>query len=162
MNLDTAIRYAGDAEAQLATQLRAVAERHAVEHDLYHLGHTLAEQSAGRIRQVGPLADKYGAKLDEDKVAASPGPIAAIRQKTSELIGRSEKSGLLLLRDLRHLYLAAQAAEIAWAILVQAALAIRDPELLDVAQTCREQTETCGKWLRTRIKESSPQILAAG
>jgi hypothetical protein len=40
--------------------------------------------------------------------------------------------------------------------------AIRDGDLLHVACTCREQAETCGKWLRTRIKESSPQILATG
>jgi hypothetical protein len=137
-------------------------ERHAVEHDLYHLGHTLAQQCAGRVQQLVPFAGKYGASLHQGKIAASPGVLAALRQKSSELIGRSEQSGLLLLRDLRHLYLAAQEAEIAWVILVQAAQAIRDGDLLHLACTCREQAETCGKWLRTRIKESSPRILATG
>jgi hypothetical protein len=163
MKLDKAIEYVRDAEAELAAQLRIMGERHAVEHDLYHLGHTLAQQCADRVQQLVPFAGKYGASLHQEKIAAaSSGVLAALRRKSSELIGRSEEAGLLLLRDLRHLYLAAQEAEIAWVILVQAAQAIHDGDLLYVACTCREQAETCGKWLRTRIKESSPQILATG
>jgi len=160
MKLGKAIEDVRDAEAELATQLRSVGERHAAEHDLYHLGHTLAEQCAGHVQQLVPSAGKYSASLHQNKIAESPGVLAALRQKSTELTGRSEKPGLLLLRDLRHLYLTAQQAEIAWVILVQAAQAIRDAELLSVSETCREQAETCGKWLRTRIKESSPQILA--
>ena len=69
---------------------------------------------------------------------------------------------MLLLRDLRNLYLGAQEAELAWVILAQVAKAARDRELLDMAITCCEDAEVRGKWLRTRIKESAPQILAAG
>jgi len=29
-------------------------------------------------------------------------------------------------------------------------------------RTYREQAESCGKWIRSKIKESSPQILATG
>jgi len=47
-------------------------------------------------------------------------------------------------------------------ILLQAARAVRDSELIEVATACREEAETCGKWIRTRIKESAPQVLAAG
>ena len=54
------------------------------------------------------------------------------------------------------------AAEIAWVILAQVAQAVRDRDLLVVVSECHEQAETRGKWLRTRIKESSPQILATG
>jgi hypothetical protein len=162
MKLDKAIEDVRDAEAELATQLRTVGERHAVEHDLYHLGHTLARQCADHVQQLAPFADKYGASLHSDRIQESPGMLAAIRQKSAQLLGRSEESGLLLLRDLRHLYLAAQQAEIAWVILVQAARAVRDGDLLHVANTCHEQAEVTGKWLRTRIKETSPQVLAAG
>lgn len=42
MKLDKAIDDVQEAEADLATRLRVVAERHATEHDIYHLGHTLA------------------------------------------------------------------------------------------------------------------------
>jgi hypothetical protein len=162
MNLDKAIEDVQDAEAELATQLRTVGERHAVEHDIYHLGHMLAQQCADHVERLAPFAEKYGGTVNPERINDSPSMLSTIRQKSAELIGRSEKPGLLLLHDLRHLYLTAQQAEVAWVILVQAAQAIRDAKLLSVSETCREQAETCGKWLRTKIKESSPQILATG
>src|SRR5213078_3360927 len=137
-------------------------ERHAVEHDLYHLSHTLARQCADHLQQLLPAAHRYGASVDPGDLTGSPGLLATVRQKGAELLGRSEASGLLLLRDLRHLYLAAQDAEIAWVILLQAARAARDRDLLQVASNCQEQAEARGKWLRTRIKETSPQVLATG
>ena len=90
------------------------------------------------------------------------GLLETVRRKSSELLGRSEASGLLLLADLRSLYLSAQEAEITWVILLQAAKAVRDRDLLETATSCQHEAETRGKWLRTRIKEASPQVLATG
>ena len=42
------------------------------------------------------------------------------------------------------------------------AQAVRDRELLQVVSVCHEAAEARGKWLRTRIKESAPQVLATG
>jgi len=95
-------------------------------------------------------------------VADSTGVVETVRRRSGDLLGRSKASGLLLLKDLRALYLSVQAAEIAWVILVQAAKAARDSELLDTASSCHQEAETRGKWLRTRIKEASPQVLVAG
>ena len=78
------------------------------------------------------------------------------------MIGHSEMAGLLLMADLRELYLTAQHAELAWVILLQSAKARRDAELIDVVTRCHEQAKMCGKWLRTRIKEAAPQVYAAG
>jgi hypothetical protein len=47
-----------------------------------------------------------------------------------------------------------------WVMLRQVALAVRDRELLEVANECHEAAEMRGKWLRTRIKESVPQVYA--
>ena len=47
-------------------------------------------------------------------------------------------------------------------VLLQAAKARRDADLIQVVTRCHEQTEMCGKWLRTRIKEAAPQVYAAG
>ena len=162
MKLDSAIEDVQDAEAGFARRLRAVAERHAAEHDLYHLGHTLAGQCAEHLDRLAPFADRYGASARSDDVGESPGLLETVRRKSGELLGRSESSGLLLLKDLRSLYLAAQEVEIAWVILVQAARALRDRELLETASSCHQEAETRGKWLRTRIKETSPQVLATG
>jgi hypothetical protein len=47
-------------------------------------------------------------------------------------------------------------------ILVQAAKAAWDSDLLETASSCQQAAETRGKWLRTRIEEASPQVLVAG
>jgi hypothetical protein len=161
VKIDKAIHDVQDAEAQLVKRLRQIGERHAVEHDLYHLGHTLARQSAQHLDLLAPMADKYGVG-PHDTPAESPGLLEKARHKGAELLGRSEMSGLLLLNDLRDLYVCAQEAEICWIILQQAAKAGRDLDLLDVVTSCHSETETCAKWARTRIKETAPQVLAAG
>ncbi len=162
MKLDKAIEDVQDAEAELAKELRVVGERHAAEHDVYHLGHTLAKQCADHLERLAPFAERYGASSADERVHESPGVLDTLRHKSAELLGRSETSGLLLLRDLRNLYLTAQEAELAWVILGQAAKAVRDPELLHEVTRCHEEAEARGKWLRTKIKESAPQVLATG
>ncbi|MEU4393130.1 hypothetical protein [Kribbella sp. NPDC023855] len=161
MKLDHAITEVQEAEAELGRRLRIIGERHAVEHDLYHLGHTLARQCAEHLDLLAPLARKYGAE-PVDASADSPGLLEKARHKGAELLGRTESAGLLLLDDLRDLYLCAQQAEISWTILQQAAKAARDQELLQVITKTHPETEMCAKWLRTRIKETSPQVLATG
>lgn len=162
MKLDKAITQVEQAEEELARELRAVGERHAVDHDLYHLGHTLARQCAEHLELLAPFAARYGARPGDRAVAESPRLLETLRRKSAELLGRSEAARMLLLRDLRTLYLAAQEAELAWVILAQAAQAARDRELLHVVTRCHEEAEMRGMWLRTRIRESAPQILASG
>jgi hypothetical protein len=162
VKVDSAITQAQDAERDLAAELRKVGERHAVEHDLYHLAHTLARQCEEHLERLRPHAARYGADSAPADVAETPAVLERVRHMTSELLGRAEATGMLLLRDLRDLYLHAQEAEIAWVILAQTAHAVRDPELLGLVSEIHEDAEMRGKWLRTRIKESSPQILAAG
>jgi len=76
------------------------------------------------------------------------------------MVAHSEMSGTLLLADLRKLYLAAHDAEIAWTILLQGARAARDAELINIVQTCQQEAQHRWQWVRTRIKETSPQLLA--
>jgi len=162
VNLDKAISDVQDAEAELARELRVIGERHAAEHDLYHLGHTLARRCASHLEGLVPFAERYGAKPHTDDVAQSSGVMETLREKGAQILGRRESPGLLLLNDLRTLYLGAQQAEINWVILAQAAQAVRDPELLQTANKGRQEAETRGKWLRSRIKETAPQTLATG
>jgi hypothetical protein len=161
VKVDQAIEDVEKAEAKLAKELRVTGERHAVEHDLYHLGHTLADGCSQRLERLAPFAERYGAGRREARTR-SPGPIEALRHKSAELLGRSEVSGVLLLRDLKELYLTAQETELDWVVLAQVAQAVRDRELLRVASECHEEAQECGKWLRTRLKELSPQVLATG
>jgi hypothetical protein len=114
------------------------------------------------LDQLATITDKYGVQPKGTSVAESPSLLETARHKASEILGRSELTGLLLLSDLRELYIRAQEAEITWIILIQTAKARRDTDLLEIATHCHTQTENCGKWLRTRIKETSPQVLATG
>ena len=151
-----------DTESDLARQLRTVAERHAAEHDVYHIGHSQALACGQRIEQLAPHAQRYGAAERTAPPARSPGLLEEARHKGAELLGRSKASGQLLLSDLRKLYLTAQATELAWVILLQATQAVRDPDLLDTATECHQRATMCAKWIRTRIKEAAPQVYAAG
>jgi hypothetical protein len=162
MNMHKAIEDLHDAEAELAKRLRVTGERHASESDIYHLGHTLARRSAEHLQALAPFAERYGAKPAPDDLDATHGVLETVRRKGAQVIGRSEAAGLMLMADLRELYLVAQHAEIAWVVLLQAAKARRDAELIEVVTRCHEEAEMCGKWLRTRIKDAAPQVYAAG
>jgi hypothetical protein len=161
VKVDLAIAAVGDAEGDLGKRLRVVAERHAVEHDLYHLGHSLARMSAQRLELLAPHADRYDAALPSPG-GETPGMLESLRHKTSELLGRAEPTALLLVRDLLDLYQTAQAAEIRWTVLVQVSAAVRDEGLLRAATDGHQQVELCARWLRTRIKETAPQTYATG
>src|SRR5439155_23590864 len=106
------------------------------EHDPYPMGHTLARQCVEHLERLAPFAERYGASKHADSVGESPGLLRTVRRKSAELLGRSATSGMLLLADLRSLYLSTQEAEIAWVILVQAAKAVRDRDLLQAASSC--------------------------
>jgi hypothetical protein len=162
MKINDAIEDVQQAEADLAGDLRAIGERHTAEHDVYHMTHTLASQCDDHLHELAPVAARYGVSVPGNGVPDAPSLLETVRHGGSELVGRSERSGSQLLRDLRKLYLAAQEAELAWVILGQGAQAVRDADLLEVTSGCHAHAEARGKWLRTRIKESAPQVLATG
>lgn len=65
--------------------------------------------------------------------------LAGIGHTASRIIGRRPEAGLLLLRDLRQLYLMAQESSICWIALGQLAQAVRDQDLLDQVSALHEQ-----------------------
>jgi hypothetical protein len=87
---------------------------------------------------------------------------AGLRHKVSEALGRRPESGLLLLRSLRQLYLQAQEVSFDWIVAGQLAQATRDQELLAVVDELHRETLTQIKWLKTQVKQASPQALAVG
>lgn len=163
MRLDEAVRLAIEAEEDLATELARVAGRHAADHDVYHLGHTLAKRGREHLTLLAPLAESFGVPApDAEAGSAERGPVDTVRRMAADAVGRSSLPGLRLLLDLRDCYLTAQRAEVTLVILGQGAKAARHAELQAVAEACREETEGTAKWLRTKMKEASPQVLVAG
>ena len=163
MRLDKAIAQLHQSEKDLADKYGRVADRHAVEHDVSHMCHLLASQFESHAERLGPFAERYGGKLRE---AEAPelweSFMGMVRRKNAELLGRSPKTGLLLLRDLRQLYLMAAEAEINWWMVRQGAMAARDSELAELFQTCHEETWNQLKWIKTKVKEASAQVLVGG
>lgn len=162
MKIDQAIEDVHETEADLAGRLRAIGERHAAEADVYHMAHTLARQCAQHLAQLAPHAERYGAKAAPDNVDSSPGLLETLQRKVGNTVRGTEFSGVLLIRDLRELYLAAHAAELCWVILSQAAKARRDAGLIEVTAACQEQALMRATWVRTKVKEAAPQVFAAG
>jgi len=162
VRIDHALDDVQDSTMELAHRLRLLGEHHASEADVYHLGHALARLCVEQVNRLQPVLDHYGAKPVDTDEASSASVLELMRRKASEVVGRAETAGVLLFEDLRRAYLVAQRAEIDWVALLQAARAVRDPQLITVAATAHEQIESAAKWLRARFKESAPQVLAAG
>lgn len=151
-----------DAETDLAHECRKVAERQAADHGTYYPCHTIATQCDDHARRVRQIADELGKNISPPLPAPDmvTSALDTVRHKTSELLGRHPQSGLLLLRDLHHLFVTAQAVNAYWIYLGQAAQALPDPPLLTQVDKLHRETLTHIKWFKTRMKEASPQVLA--
>lgn len=82
-----------------------------------------------------------------------------MRDLTSELTGRLSATGLLLLRDLREVYIRAAGVNSDWDLLAQAAQGIRHSGLLAVAEECHPETRRQMQWAEGKLKESATQVL---
>ena len=150
-------------ETDLAEDYRALGERHAADHDVYHQCHSFAKQAEKHAGTLEPLAGRYGKHVDGDEGADFwSGMLESARRAGSDLLGRRPEAGLLLLRDLRKLFLAAEEVSITWVMAGQAAQAARDAELLRAVSECHSEVDLQVKWLTTRIKVASPQVLVVG
>lgn len=164
MRIGQSLQQLAKAELHLAEEYEKVGQRQAAEHDVYHTCRTLQRQCLDHAARIAPLASRYDASSpvgDEDEDDWG-GMVAAMRQRMSEMLARRPASGLVLLRDLRQLYHLAQEVSLDWTAIGQAAQAVRDAELLDVTTALHEQTLTQIKWIKTKLKETAPQVLVVG
>ncbi len=162
MKIALALREAHDAETELAAELLRVGERHKADHDVYHLTRTLSGWCDRHVQQLAQAAERYGSSLDAAVADEQDRRLAArAREKGAELLGRRPEPGLLLLRDLRDLHLAAARASVAWTVLGQGAQAVKDQQLLELVTSCHPETIRTMKWTVQKLKEASPQVLAS-
>jgi hypothetical protein len=163
MKLGPALARLHEIETDLAETYRAIGERHPSDHDVYHQCHAFAKQCEHHAQKLAPVAERYGAAVDEDEGPDFwSGVLDRARRTAGAPLGRSAESGLLLLRDLRELFLRAEECSITWVMVAQAAQAARDPQLLEIATECHTEAELHVKWFTTKIKLSAPQVLVAG
>lgn len=136
------------AEQNLAAGFRAVAEAHAEEVDVAHLGRLLARQCDAHVERLASYVERYG-----EDAPAQPDRLHA------ELFHGPRSGGLGLLRDLHDLYLEAANCDIAWTLIGQAAKGARDDDLGETVEVCETETATQMLWLKTRMKDAAPQAL---
>ena len=149
MQLANYLGYLHRAELNLADGFRRVGEAHAQEVDVYHLCKALlAKQCETHAEKLEPFVDRYGEQAPEEP-----------EQLYHEFFDQPRSGSLGLLRDLHDLYLMASACDIAWTMIEQAAQGIGDRGLLEVVDSCEEETANQIKWIQTRMKQAAPQTL---
>jgi len=151
MNLHIYLGLLHQGEQTLAHSFRQVSRGHGDEPDIHFLCETLAGQSQHHVDLLLPVVQRYG----EDGSDNEPERLHAEGLKET----RSGPIGLL--RDLQDLYVLAGMVDITWTVVEQAGQALRDRELLNVVELCRQETEVQIRWLKTRIKQAAPQALLA-
>ncbi|MEV5439556.1 hypothetical protein AB0K80_26620 [Streptomyces sp. NPDC052682] len=148
-------------EKRLADQLTTVAERHRTEHEVHHVATDLAQWSRAHVQHLADAGHDRGLRLGDPPKEHSLGLLSALREKAAETVGRRPEAGLLLLRDLRDLHLAAAQNSLYWEMLAQAAQAARQEDLLALASACHPQTLRQMRWTNSMIKILSPQALTS-
>ncbi|MFF0586953.1 hypothetical protein ACFYWD_13390 [Streptomyces sp. NPDC003781] len=159
--VDLTLRTLHRGERRLARELVTVAERHTTEHEVHHVATDLARWSREHVLRLAQTAAERGVRLGEAPEPSSDGVFATLREKASEAVVHRPEPGLLLLRDLRELHVAASENSLHWEMLAQAAQASRDSGLLALASSCHPQTLRQMRWTNTMIKNLSPQILTS-
>jgi hypothetical protein len=159
VKLDLAIEELHRSENHLVTVLQSMSDRHKADHEVFYVARDLAAWSRSHVVELAAVGRDFGLGLDPE-AGEDPGVLAAIRQKTSELLGRRTEPGLLLLADLRHLYREASGTSLDWELLAQGAQAAKNRDLLALSRRCHPQTLRQAKWANAKLKESSPQVVA--
>jgi histidinol-phosphate/aromatic aminotransferase/cobyric acid decarboxylase-like protein len=139
MKIGAVLAHLHELETHIAAELRAAAERHRQEQDVYHQCQTFALTVDKRIQKLQAFTERYGGQAE---------------WKTAVGEGSDD-----LLEDLRSLYLRAQEAATTWLMVSQAAKAARDEEVVTVATECHSEIDAQAKWFTTRIKTGAPQAL---
>ena len=159
MKLGLAIRELHRSEHKLARQLSALSSRHTVEHEIFYTSRDIAVWSREHIADLADAGTRYGLTLSADP--HSTAHAAGLQQRISALLGRRPEPALLLLADLRRVHRTAAGVSLDWELLAQGAQAVKDVDLIDLAQRGHPQTLRQMRWANGMLKTLSPQALSS-
>jgi hypothetical protein len=145
-------------ETELARAFVRLAEEHHVDHEIQHLGHDLADWSMRHIREIASVATQFGQTL-EPAPDGTPALVDQARRWASERTGRAEDAELVMVRDLKAVYLRASGVLTDWEMVGQAAQEIVHDELVGLATRCQSDTRRQMTWANAKLKEVSTQAL---
>ncbi|MGW6790570.1 hypothetical protein [Streptomyces chartreusis] len=155
------LRALHDGERDLEQQFLSAAERHRAEPEFRHVAKDVARWSHEHAERITRAAASHDLRLPGPTDPPEPGPLRTMREALGRAVGRQPAPGLLLLRDLRDLHLAATENSLSWEMLAQVAQAAKDTGLLELAAACHPQTLRQLRWTNTMIKTLSPQLLTS-
>lgn len=157
--LHYAFRRVHASENAQAEHLLKIAARHRTDHEVHHVARDLAGWSQNNVAELARVAADHDLDLSAD--ADEPSRLSALSEALSSMIGRRPEPGLLLLEDLRDLYLLASESSLGWEMLAQHAQAGHEKDVLELAEACHPQTLRQIRWANTMLKTLSPQVLAS-
>lgn len=160
MKLGLVLRELHRSEVRLAHKLLQTSERHRVDHEIYHVARDLVDWSRHHVAEIARIGHDYGQELDP-LPRFELGLAEKARDKGSELLGRHGAPELLLLEDLRTIYMEASGVSMDWLLIAQAAQGLRHLDLLGVAESAQPQTQRQAKWAQAKLKEISTQVLVS-
>jgi hypothetical protein len=160
VKIDLALEELHRSENDLAAQLLTLSDRHKADHEIFHVARDLAVWSQDHVREIARIGRTYDVDLDPEP-AGDPTVLQKVRQEVADRLGRRSAPALLLLRDLRSVYMDASGVSVDWELIGQAAQGVRDRELLDVVTRCRPDTVRQATWANAQIKEKATQILVS-
>jgi hypothetical protein len=160
VKIDLALEELHRSENGLAQQLLVVSDRHKADHEVFHVARDLARWSQDHVREIAAIGGKYDLQLDAEP-EDDPTVLQKLRQGMADRLGRRSAPALLLLRDLRSIYMDASGVSVDWELIGQAAQGVRDRELLAVVTRCHPETMRQAKWANAQIKEKATQILVS-
>lgn len=149
-----------EAENDTHSMLLRMAHTHAADQEIHHVSLDLARWSGEHVRRLAKAADDEGLKLAAEP--DSPTRLGErLRSAASSMSARQTAPGLLLIDDLKKLYLQTSQVSLDWEMLAQVAQAKRDQELLDLSEECHPQNLRQIRWANTMLKTLTPQVLSS-
>jgi hypothetical protein len=146
-------------ESDVVGHLTMMMEHHSAEHEVFHVAHDVRTWSIEHVRLIADEGRRHGVTLDSKPNA--PSEVRHWKEAAAKLLGRRPETGVLLLDDMRELYLLASTSSLNWEVCAQLGQALRDEGLLGLATRCHPQTLRQVRWANTMLKIQSPQVLAS-
>jgi hypothetical protein len=147
-------------EKSLARDLLMIADRHRVEHEVFHVARDIARWSQEHVRRIAEEAARYDIRLAATPRWEPPATVERVVRQTSSVVGHRPETGLLLLADLRRLHRKAAGVSLDWEVLAQASQAMQLRETFELASDCHPETLRQMRWANAQLKIHAPQVIA--
>jgi hypothetical protein len=160
MKIGLALHELHRSENELADKLLHASDRHKVDHEIHYIARDLARWSQEHVRLLAQAAERYDTRLDPEPRGESR-TTEHLRDKVSEVIGREPQSALLLLVDLREIYMRASGVSVEWELIAQAAQGVKDKNLVALSKRCHPDNLRQARWANGKLKGAATQILVS-